>query len=278
MQTRDAATPRPTALVTGASAGIGREFARELAARGHDLVVVARDAARLEELAAELTSAHGVHVEVLVADLSDRAALGRVAERLSDEARPVEVLVNNAGYGLKGSFLRNDVTDEERMFDVLTRAVLVLSHAAARAMAARGHGSVVNVSSVAGWLASGTYSAAKSWVTVFTEGLSSELAGTGVTATALCPGFTRTEFQQRAGIGTPGPPFLWLDAVAAGARLPRRRRARARRLGAGPAVQGDRRPAPGRPAAPAPAPAARLDRTVRCAALPRQAHGIPSGS
>ena len=100
----------------------------------------------------------------------------------------------------------------ERMFDVLTRAVLVLSHAAARAMAARGSGSVINVSSVAGWLASGTYSAAKSWVTVFTEGLSSELAGTGVTATALCPGFTRTEFQQRAGIGTPGPRFLWLDA------------------------------------------------------------------
>ena len=212
MQTRDAATPRPTALVTGASAGIGREFARELAVRGHDLVVVARDAARLEELAAELTATHGVHVEVLVADLSDRVALGRVAERLSDEVRPVDVLVNNAGYGLKGSFLRNDVADEERMFDVLTRAVLVLSHAAARAMAARGSGSVVNVSSVAGWLASGSYSAAKSWVTVFTEGLSSELAGTGVTATALCPGFTRTEFQQRAGIGTPGPRFLWLDA------------------------------------------------------------------
>ena len=212
MQTRDAVPSRPTALVTGASAGIGREFARELAVRGHDLVVVARDAARLEELATELTASHGAHVEVLVADLSDRAALGRVAERLSDEVRPVDVLVNNAGYGLKGSFLRNDVADEERMFDVLTRAVLVLSHAAAQTMAARGSGSIVNVSSVAGWLASGTYSAAKSWVTVFTEGLSSELAGTGVTATALCPGFTRTEFQQRAGIGTPGPGFLWLDA------------------------------------------------------------------
>ena len=212
MQTPDTVTSRPTALVTGASAGIGREFARELAVRGHDLVLVARDAARLEELATELMGSHGVHVEVLVADLSDRSALGRVAERLSDEARPVGVLVNNAGYGLKGSFLRNDVADEERMFDVLTRAVLVLSHASARAMAARGSGSIINVSSVAGWLASGTYSAAKSWVTVFTEGLSSELAGSGVTATALCPGFTRTEFQQRAGIGTPGPGFLWLDA------------------------------------------------------------------
>ena len=213
MDTPDAPTTRPTALVTGASAGIGREFARELARRGHDLVVVARDAARLEELAAELTAAHGAQVEVLVADLSDRAALDSVTARLSDGARPVEVLVNNAGYGLKGSFLRNDLADEEQMFDVLTRAVLVLSHAAARAMVARGSGSVVNVSSVAGWMASGTYSAAKSWVTVFTEGLSTELAGTGVTATALCPGFTRTEFQQRAGIGTPGPDFLWLDAT-----------------------------------------------------------------
>jgi NAD(P)-dependent dehydrogenase (short-subunit alcohol dehydrogenase family) len=96
---------------------------------------------------------------------------------------------------------------------VLTRAVLVLSHAAAKSMVGRGSGAVVNVSSVAGWLASGTYSAAKSWVTVFTEGLSTELAGTGVTATALCPGFTRTEFQLRAGIGTPGPRFLWLDAT-----------------------------------------------------------------
>ncbi len=202
-----------TALITGASAGIGREFATSLAASGHDLVLVARDSTRLEALADELRAGHGVEVEVLPADLSDRAALETVAARLRDGAHPVDLLVNNAGFGLRGRFLANDLDEEERLFDVLARAVLVLSHAAARGMLERDRGAIVNVSSVAGFLASGTYSAAKSYVTVFTEGLAGELAGTGVTATALCPGFTSTEFQQRAGISTPGPAFLWLDPV-----------------------------------------------------------------
>ena len=204
-------TTRPTALVTGASAGIGREFALQLAQRHHDLVLVARDVERLEALAADLRRDHGVDVEVLPADLSDRVALQTVADRLADRSRPVDLLVNNAGYGLRGRFLANDLEAEERMFDVLTRAVLVLSHAGARGMVERGHGALVNVSSVAGFIASGTYSAAKAWVTTFTEGLAGELAGSGVTATALCPGFTHTEFQQRAGISKPGPGFLWLD-------------------------------------------------------------------
>jgi short-subunit dehydrogenase len=148
-----------------------------------------------------------------VADLSDRAETGKVAERLADRARPVDLLVNNAGYALKKRFLDNDVTEEEAVFDVLGRAVLVLSHAAARAMRERGHGAIVNVSSVAGQISSGTYSAVKSFVTVFTEGLSSELAGTGVTATALLPGFTRTEFHQRARLNMSRlPKFMWLDA------------------------------------------------------------------
>ncbi|MGO4600162.1 SDR family NAD(P)-dependent oxidoreductase [Terrabacter sp. 2RAF25] len=203
---------RPTALVTGASAGIGREFARQLGATQHDLVLVARDAARLEALATDLRRDHAVEVEVLPADLSDRGALQRVADRLADPGRPVDLLVNNAGYGLKRRFLRNTVAVEEAAFDVLTRAVLVLSHAGAMGMVERGHGAIVNVSSVAGYIASGTYSAAKSWATVFTEGLAVELAGTGVTATALCPGFTNTEFQQRAGISKLGPDFIWLDA------------------------------------------------------------------
>ncbi|GAA2480712.1 SDR family oxidoreductase [Terrabacter carboxydivorans] len=202
---------RPTALVTGASAGIGQEFARQLAARGHDLVLVARDRARLEALAAELTSRYAVSAEVLVADLSDRGALQAVADRVADPDRPVDVLVNNAGYGQRRSFLRNDVEVEEAAFDVLTRAVLVLSHAAGVAMRERGRGRIVNVSSVAGFIASGSYSAAKAWVTTFSEGLASELAGSGVTVTALCPGFTNTEFQQRAGISKPGPDFMWLD-------------------------------------------------------------------
>ncbi|MCU1538377.1 MAG: family NAD(P)-dependent oxidoreductase [Humibacillus sp.] len=206
-------TPRrPRALVTGASSGIGREFACQLAGRNHDLVLVARDTARLDALAQRLRSERGVEVEVLTADLSDRAAVQTVADRLTDDSRPVDLLVNNAGHGVRRSFVHNDLADEEAMFDVLTKAVLVLSHAAVQGMAARRHGAIINVSSVAGWIAFGTYSAAKSWVTVFTEGLAFELRGTGVTATALCPGYTTTEFQQRAGLGTAGPRFLWLDA------------------------------------------------------------------
>jgi len=204
-------TPRPVALVTGASAGIGREFATQLARRGHDLVLVARDAGRLAELATQLTQSYAAGCEVLVADLSDRQALQTVADRLADGARPVDVLVNNAGFALRRSFLRSEVADEEASLDVLVRAVLVLSHAAGRAMRERGRGTIINVSSVAGFVSSGTYSAAKAWVTAFTEGLALELQDSGVTATALCPGFTHTEFQERAGISKPGPDFIWLD-------------------------------------------------------------------
>ena len=202
-----------TALVTGATAGIGREFALQLAARGDDLVLVARDVPRLEALAAELRAEHGVEVEVLAADLADRGQLDLVAQRLASTERPVELLVNNAGYSLKGGFLDNDVAAEEALFDVLSRAVLVLSHAAGRAMRDRGRGAIVNVSSVASFITSGTYSANKSFVTVFSEGLASELAGSGVTVTALCPGFTHTEFHQRADVDMSRlPEFVWLDA------------------------------------------------------------------
>ncbi len=200
-------------MITGATAGIGREFAEQLAARGHDLVIVARDADQLAMVRTEIEATHGIGVETIAADLSDRAALGRVAERAGSAGAPLEVLVNNAGYGMGRAFLDNDLAAEEAMFDVLARAVLVLSHAAGRAMRERGSGTIINVSSVAGWVAGGTYSAAKSWATVFTEGLAGDLAGTGVTVTALCPGFTRTEFQERAGIRTdPFPGFVWLDA------------------------------------------------------------------
>lgn len=203
-----------TAFVTGASAGIGKTFATQLAQRGHDLVVVARNQGRLEQLKADLEDRYSVSVEVLRADLNERSDIGLVADRLSDGSRPVDLLVNNAGFGLRKPFLRNEIGVEEEMLQVLVRAVMVLSHAAALAMRERGHGAIVNVSSVAGYLASGTYSAAKSWVTVFSEGLASELAGTGVTVTALCPGFTRTEFHERAGIKGDGgfPDFMWLQA------------------------------------------------------------------
>lgn len=204
-------TSRPVALVTGATAGIGREFATQLAQRGHDLVLVARDRARLEGVAAELRTTYAAESEVLVADLSDRLALQAVADRLGDADRPVDVLVNNAGFALRRSFLRNEVADEEAALDVFVRAVLVLSHAAGRAMRGRGRGRIINVSSVAGFLASGSYSAAKAWVTAFSEGLAVELEGSGVTVTALCPGFTHTEIQQRAGLSKRGPDFMWLD-------------------------------------------------------------------
>ena len=202
-----------TAFVTGATAGIGLSFAHQLAERGHDIVLVARDRARLENVSDELQAKYGVATEILVADLSDRADTGKAAERLADRARPVDLLVNNAGYSLKKRFLDNDISQEEAVFDVLCRAVLVLSHAAAKSMRERGHGAILNVSSVASFITSGTYSAEKSFVTVFTEGLSNELAGSGVTATALCPGFTRTEFHERAGLNMSRlPDFLWLDS------------------------------------------------------------------
>ena len=202
-----------TALVTGATAGIGLSFAHQLAERGHDLVLVARDRVRLENVSDELQATYGVATEILVADLTDRAETGKVAERLADQARPVDLLVNNAGYALKRRFLDNQVSEEEAVFDVLCRAVLVLSHAAAGAMRERGRGAIINVSSVASFITSGVYSAEKSFVTVFTEGLSSELAGSGVTATVLCPGFTQTEFHDRAGLNMSRlPGFMWLES------------------------------------------------------------------
>jgi short-subunit dehydrogenase len=202
-----------TALVTGATSGIGLSFAHQLAERGHDVVLVARDRARLENVSDELRATYAVGTEILVADLSDRAETGKVAERLADRARPVDLLVNNAGFGLKKRFLDNDISEEEAVFDVLGRAVLVLSHAAAGAMRERGHGAIVNVSSVAGQISSGTYSAVKSFVTVFTEALAAEVAGTGVTATALLPGFTRTEFHERATLNMSAlPRFMWLSS------------------------------------------------------------------
>lgn len=202
----------PTALVTGATAGIGNAFARLLAARGHDLVLVARDVDRLESTAADLRATARVHVEVLPADLTDRAALEKVADRLRDASRPVDVLVNNAGFSTPERFVGSDLATQEAQLDVLVRAVLVLSHAAAPGMRERRRGRVVTISSVAGFLWAGTYSAAKAWATTFTASLAAELNGTGVTATAVCPGFVKTEFHARMGIRRQGPDWAWLDA------------------------------------------------------------------
>lgn len=205
------AAPR-TAVVTGPTAGIGREIARQLAPSYDVLVLVARTRERLEEVAEELRASHGVTVEVLVADLCVREDVDRVAERLGDPARPVHLLVNNAGYGLKHPFLDNDVADEQAMLDILVTAVLRLSHAALGPMVARGEGAVLNVSSVAGYLPRGTYSAAKAWVTSFSEWADLTYAPQGVRCMALCPGFTRTEFHARMDVSRDSAPgFLWLD-------------------------------------------------------------------
>lgn len=213
-QSPSAGTTPGTALVTGPTAGIGHEFARQLAARGHDLVLVARDEQRLAEVADDLRTAYGVQVEVLPADLADPAQLASVEARLADGARPVALLVNNAGFGLKERFLDNDVEVEQRQQDVLVKAVLRLSHAALGGMAERGHGGVINVSSVAAFLPRGTYSAAKAWVNSFSEWAHNEYAARGVKVMALCPGFVRTEFHERLGIDrdASAPSYLWLEA------------------------------------------------------------------
>ena len=203
----------PRALVTGPTAGIGHSFAVQLAGRGHDLVLVARDQQRLEEVAGDLRERFGVAAEVLVADLADRDQLVRVEQRLADRSSPVDLLVNNAGFGLKGRFLDNDVAAETAMLDVLVTAVVRLMHAALGPMVERGHGQVLNVSSVASFLPRGSYSAAKAYVNKLGEWAAAEYAPHGVTVTTLCPGFVRTEFHERMDVGQDSAPdFLWLDA------------------------------------------------------------------
>ena len=206
---------RPTALVTGATAGLGLGFAHALAAQGHDLVLVARDLSRLERVAEELRERHGAGVEVVAADLTDRAQLSRVEARVADPDRPVDLLVNNAGFGLKRRFLDNDVEEEQAMLDILVTAVLRLSHAALKAMVARSSGGVINVSSVAGWLPRGSYSAAKAYVTQLSVWADLTYRGSGVRVMALCPGFVRTEFHERMDVGRDAvPSWLWLDSDA----------------------------------------------------------------
>ena len=206
-------TPRRTALVTGPTAGIGAAFARQLAERGHDLVLVARDQARLNALADELRSRYGVEAEVLVADLADREQLARVEGRVADPDRPVHVLVNNAGFGHKRPFLENSVEDEQQMLDVLVTAVLRLTHAALGAMVARGDGQIVNVSSIAGYLPRGTYSEAKAYVTSLSRWADATYRDRGVRVMALLPGFTKTEFHARMDVSRrSAPSWMWLDA------------------------------------------------------------------
>src|SRR3954467_1132725 len=214
-----------TALITGGTSGIGAEFARQLAARGHDIVLVARDTTRLDAMAAELrgvdreheTAGRQIAVEIIVADLADPKDTDRVAKRLGDQERPIDFFVNNAGFRVSSRLASPDIAEHDRALNVMVRAVLVLGGAAAQAMRERGAGAIVNVASINRQLTLSGYSAIKAWVRVYSESLSNELRGHGATVTALMPGWVRTEFHQRAGTtkGEAGrggiPNFLWLE-------------------------------------------------------------------
>ena len=203
----------PTALITGGTSGIGAAFAQTLAARGHDLVLVARNADRLSEMATDLKERYAVSVETITADLAVRDDVIGITERLSSAEQPIDMLINNAGFGVRAKLTDPDTTPHEHAIDVMIRAVLILSAAAGRTMRQRGAGTIINVSSTAGFVTMGIYSAIKAWVTSYTEGLANELHGTGVKVTALCPGWVRTEFHERANIHVGSiPEFMWLDA------------------------------------------------------------------
>jgi short-subunit dehydrogenase len=198
--------------VTGPTSGLGRVFADRLARRGYDLVLVARDEARLKTVADELATTYAVSCDVLVADLVDRDQLRSVEDRVSTLDHPVDLLVNNAGFGLKRKFLNNTVEQEQAHLDVLVTAPMRLTHAALRQMTERHTGGIINVSSVAGTQPRGSYSAAKAYLNRFGEWAAHEYAKDGVRIMTVLPGFTRTEFHERMEVGRSAVPKpLWLD-------------------------------------------------------------------
>lgn len=195
--------------MTGATSGIGRAFAIELARRGHALVLVARDQTSLQQLAGELNG--GGH-EVLAADLAERDGCDRVSERLERDQDAVDLLVNAAGLGTSGSYPDVDLSSEKAQLSVNVTAVLGLSWAAARAMRRRRRGAIVNIASTAAIWSVGTYAASKVWVLRATEGLAIALADEPVAVLCVIPGFTRTEFHRRSGVDNSGvSPWLWLS-------------------------------------------------------------------
>lgn len=208
------------ALVTGASSGIGLEFARQLADEGSHLVLVARSTDTLQELAEELADAHGVEVEVLPADLTDPDQLDTVEQRISDLDSPIDLVINNAGFGTFGPFHRLDVDREEAIVELNVVALTRLTHVAANVMTARGTGAIINVSSLASFQpvpTNATYAASKAYVTSFTEAVHEELRGTGVHVSALCPGFTRTNFAEVADVDDTAsklPDAVWMSPGA----------------------------------------------------------------
>ena len=199
------------ALVTGATAGIGESFTRLLASKGYNIALVARDEARLHDRAAGLREKYGIQTFVLPADLATKSGVKSVEKYI--QSYEIEVLINNAGFGINKAFTVSDLGDEQDLLNVLVRAPMRLMHVILPGMKERKSGTIINVSSVAGFIAGGTYSAAKSYLTVLSESLNTELKGTGVIVSALCPGFTRTEFHQRGRMKMKGlPRFMWLNA------------------------------------------------------------------
>ena len=202
---------RTWALVTGATAGIGESFTRLLATNNYNIVLVARDMSRLNERAAGLQKSHGIETVVLQADLSTDDGCALIEEYIT--SHEIDVLINNAGFGLNKAFTVSELDSEQNLLDVLVRTPMRLMHVALKGMKLRDKGIIINVSSVAGFMAGGTYSASKSYLTVLSESLHTELAGTKVKICALCPGFTRTEFHQRGRMSMKGlPAFMWLNA------------------------------------------------------------------
>jgi short-subunit dehydrogenase len=194
---------RPLALVTGASGGIGAEIARILAGNGHDLVLVARSAVRLQAFAGELSAAHGIRARALAADLAQGEEPDRLARSIASEGAEVDVLVNNAGFGLHGPFVRTDGARELEMIQLNVVALTHLTKLLLPGMVARGRGRILNVASTAGFAPGpfmAVYYATKAFVVSLSEALAEELRGTGVTVTALCPGATRTAFAGAAGM------------------------------------------------------------------------------
>ena len=199
------------ALVTGATAGIGESFTRLLASKGYNIALVARDEVRLHERAAGLREKYGIQTFVLPADLATKSGVKSVEKYI--QSYEIEVLINNAGFGINKAFTASNLGDEQDLLNVLVRSPMRLMHVILPGMKERKSGTIINVSSVAGFIAGGTYSAAKSYLTVLSESLNAELKGSGVIVSALCPGFTRTEFHQRGRMKMKGlPSFMWLNA------------------------------------------------------------------
>jgi short-subunit dehydrogenase len=199
------------ALVTGATVGIGESFTRLLAKNDYNIVLVARDLPRLQERAKSLESTFGIATKVIQADLATDAGCKSIEDFIANNQ--INVLINNAGFGLNKAFTMSKLDAEQQMLDVLVRTPMRLMHVALPGMKERDKGVIINVSSVAGWIAGGTYSASKSYLTVLSESLHTELAATNVKVSALCPGFTRTEFHQRGRMSMKGlPAFMWLNS------------------------------------------------------------------